>query len=73
MESPTDRQIEAARRAAGHTQDEAIAVLHRARRMTWNDWECGRTVMPPELWELYLLKTGQHPTTVLAARAPAAL
>ncbi|KDB50536.1 hypothetical protein X805_38700 [Sphaerotilus natans subsp. natans DSM 6575] len=59
--------IRAARAAAGDTQAQAIQRLHRDRRMTWDDWESGRRVMEPALWELYLLKTGQHPTHRLVA------
>lgn len=68
MDTPTPEQISAARSVAGHTAEQAIALLHRGRRMTWMDWEAGRREMPPGLWELYLLKTGQHPELVLVAR-----
>jgi hypothetical protein len=67
MDTPTSDMIRAARAAAGDTQTQAIQRLHRDRRMTWDDWEAGRRVMEPALWELYLLRTGQHPTHRLVA------
>lgn len=48
------------------------AELIGATQGAWKKWEYAEREMPSGLWELYLLKTGQHPTTVLAARAPAA-
>lgn len=68
MNTPTPDQIRAAREAAGHTAEQAVALLWRDRRMTWVDWEAGRREMPAGLWELYLLKTGQHPELLLGPR-----
>lgn len=53
----TAAQVRAARKAAGHTQEEAAAVIYRKRR-TWQDWETGITRPDPALIELYLIKTG---------------
>lgn len=66
MQTPTQEQITSARAAAGHSQSsaaDAVGVKLRA----WQYYEAGRE-MPAGLWELYLLKTGQHPKMVLEAR-----
>jgi len=34
----------------------------------WKKWEYTERAMPAGLWELYLLKTGQHPTHRLEDR-----
>lgn len=65
---PTPESIRAARVAAGLTQSEAAAVVHRPSYRTWQDWERGVARMPLDAWELFLLKTGQHPVAQLAPR-----
>ena len=65
---PTPEAIVAARKAAGLTQAEAAAIVHRPSYRTWQDWERGRAKMPPDAWELFLLKTGQNPRAQLVAR-----
>lgn len=55
--SPTPEQVKEARLAAGHTQAEAAAVVHRDEYRRWSEWERGVVKMPPAEWELYLLKT----------------
>jgi hypothetical protein len=59
---PLPADVAMARAEAGHTQAQASAVVHRAGYVTWQRWELGTTPMPLDCWELYLLKTGQHPT-----------
>ncbi len=68
LDKPTPESIRAARAAAGLTQAEAAAVVHRPSYRTWQDWERGRARMPPDAWELFLLKTGQHPKARVVAR-----
>ena len=68
---PTPDDIRSARAAAGHTQAEAAALVHAARR-SWEAWEStsagtATRAMPLASWELYLLKTLQHPTLSLRA------
>lgn len=58
MTSPDPSEIRAARAAAGHSQAAAAAVVYVAR-ITWQCWELGTRAMPPGLFELYLIKTGQ--------------
>jgi DNA-binding transcriptional regulator YiaG len=56
---PTPEAILAARKAAGLSQAQAAAVVHRPSYRTWQDWERGRVKMPADAWELFLIKTGQ--------------
>lgn len=63
---PTPEAILAARKDAGLSQAQAAAVVHRPSYRTWQDWERGRARMPTDAWELFLLKTGQHPKAQLA-------
>lgn len=65
---PAPEMIRAARVAAGLTQAEAAAVVHRPSYRTWQDWERGRSKMPLDAWELFLLKTGQLPKAMMFAR-----
>lgn len=72
MDTPTPDMIRSARLAAGHSQTgagEAVGVSLR----TWQNWESlpaggNARAMPVAAWELYLLRTGQHPTHRLVAR-----
>lgn len=50
---PTPEAIKSAREAAGLTQTQAGAVLYCAER-TWQDWERGRRVMMPALFERFV-------------------
>jgi DNA-binding XRE family transcriptional regulator len=70
LAQPTPEQIRLARTAAGHTQAEAAELVHAARR-SWEAWEStspgtATRAMPLASWELYLLKSGQHPQLVIA-------
>lgn len=55
---PTPAAIIAAREAAGLTQKQAGAVLYCSER-TWQDWERGRRVMMPVLFECFLGRAGE--------------
>ena len=57
--------IRAAREAAGLTQTQAGALCHRSLR-AWQDAEAGTRNLDRAAWELFLLRTGQHPTERLA-------
>lgn len=63
--NPTPADIIQARQRAGHTAAQAAKLVHIARGQTWLDWEAGRRNMPQASWELYLLRTGQHPSAKL--------
>lgn len=58
--SPTPAAIRDARIAAGLTQTEAAQTV-RASLRGWQQWEAGDRAMPPGLFELFMLKTGQWP------------
>lgn len=64
--TPQPSDIRAARLAAGLTQTEAGALCHRSLR-AWQDAEAGSRNLDQAAWELFLLRTGQHPTHRLAA------
>lgn len=68
---PTPDQVRAARKAAGLTQTEAGALCHRSLR-AWMQAEAGERNLDPAAWELFLLRTGQHPTDALIAKRRAA-
>lgn len=67
MSEPTPDQIRAAREAAGLTQTEAAGLV-RAKLRAWQRWEAGERQMRASDWELFQLKTGQHPDSKLTAR-----
>lgn len=54
---PTPAAILAAREAAGLTQKQAGAVLYCSER-AWQDWERGRRVMMPVLFECFNARVG---------------
>jgi len=58
--SPTPAAVRKARIAAGLTQTEAARTV-RASLRGWQQWEAGDRAMPPGLFELFMLKTGQWP------------
>ncbi len=60
QQSPTSAAIHEARMAAGLTQTEAAQTV-RASLRGWQQWEAGDRTMPPGLFELFMLKTGQWP------------
>lgn len=68
LQKPSAAAIRTARNAAEHTQTEA-GVLVGATLRTWQDWEGGQRPMPPGLFALYQLLSGQHPDFELRRRA----
>ena len=67
MTAPTPTDIRAARQAAGLSQTAAGALCHRSLR-AWQAVEAGDRALDPAAWELFLLRTGQHPTHRLIER-----
>lgn len=57
-QSPTPAAIREARLAASLTQTEAAQTVRSSLR-GWQQWEAGDRTMPPGLFELFMLKTGQ--------------
>ena len=68
MKVPTSDEVRAARAAAGITQQRSAEMVYQASSSNWRAYESGRIKMHPCAWELYLLKTNQHPTLQLAPR-----
>lgn len=58
--TPTPEEVRTARGAVGMTQTEAAATVHMSMR-AWQQWEGGERSMPPGLFELFMIKTGQWP------------
>lgn len=57
---PNPRDIVVARLRTGKTQTQIANLLHTTYRVVCQ-WENGVRRMSPALWELLLLKAGQHP------------
>lgn len=66
--SPTPDAIRKARLAVGFTQTEAAHTV-RASMRGWQQWEAGDRAMPPGLFELFMLKTGQWPLDGIAEKS----
>lgn len=60
--SPHPQVIKAARKAASLTASMAADLVHICNRPQWSAYERGMYQMPVAAWELFLLKTGLHPT-----------
>jgi putative transcriptional regulator len=71
IESPAPAAVRDYRVRAGLTQTQAGALCHRSLR-AWQDAEAGLRALDPAAWELFLLRTGQHPTETLKTRQRAA-
>lgn len=55
---PTKETVKAAREAAGLTQEQAAALVHRSERKRWNEWESGKRQIQLDTFELFLRKAG---------------
>jgi len=64
---PTPENVLQARKSVQMTQERAGQVLGRHNR-EWRRWESGEATMNEHAFELFLLKTNQHPTLTLVAR-----
>jgi len=60
LPAPTGEQIEAARLAAGLTQQQAAELVHRKDSARWREWSSERHAIDPAVWELFLIKSGQR-------------
>ena len=65
---PAPTELLAARTAAGLSQAEAAALCGLAAAMRWSEYERGVRTIDSARWTLFLLATGQHPTSSLIAR-----
>ncbi len=57
-QSPPPEAVRTARAQAGLTQTEAGEKVQASLR-AWQQWEAGERAMPPGLYELFMIKTGQ--------------
>lgn len=69
IQPPTAGQVTAVRQAAGLTQAKSAHLIHVAIR-TWKQYEAGDRTPHVALWELFLLKSGQHPTLAITEKPP---
>ena len=67
MTPPTAAQISAARERAGLSQQQAAALVHVDIR-SWRRWELAERGVNLAAWELFLLRSHQHPSAELKPR-----
>ena len=60
VHNPTPAEVLAAREKAEMTQTQAGQLIYGTLR-SWQDWESGERRMHPQMFEAFLLKTGQMP------------
>jgi len=58
---PTPAEIALAREVAGLTQSQAAELVFLGAGQRWAEYERGLRVMDYSRWELFAIKTGQHP------------
>ena len=58
---PAPSEIADARLRAGLSQAAAASLVHLGSKSRWYEYERGSRPIDPARWELFLLKTGQHP------------
>lgn len=58
---PTPAEIALARAAAGLTQSQAAELVNLGAPQRWAEYEKGERVMDYNRWEMFAIKTGQHP------------
>lgn len=69
MNNPTPDDVKSARAKSSLTQEKAAEAIHQFGSANWRAYERGAVAMHPASWELFLLKTGQHPTMELMPRS----
>jgi hypothetical protein len=57
-----------ARRAAGHSQLQAAALVGLGHGQRWYEIESGKTPMDRMRWAMYLLAIGEHPALRVVSR-----
>lgn len=65
--TPTAAQISAARERAGLSQQQAAELVHVDIR-SWRRWELAERGINMAAWELFLLRSHQHPSAELKPR-----
>ena len=66
---PTKEEVAAARRAANLNQDEAAELVYLSSSTRWSEYERGERNMDQSRFELFRIKTGQHPDYVPRGQA----
>jgi len=61
LERPTTDEIRAARADANLDRAQAAALVHLGHAVRWAEYETGVRTIDVARWELFLLKTDQHP------------
>lgn len=64
---PTSEELRALRRAANISQSKAAALVHLSNGTRWYEYESGKRNIDPARFELFLIKTSQHPTIKVKA------
>jgi hypothetical protein len=59
--NPTPEELRALRRAAGISHSKAAALVHLGHGKRWHEYEAGQCNIDKARFELFLIKTGQHP------------
>jgi hypothetical protein len=75
LPAPTPQQVKEARLRVHISQSQACDLVHVREVMTWSKWENekhadadGHSGISPATWDLFLMKTGQHPGFLLLPR-----
>jgi DNA-binding XRE family transcriptional regulator len=64
---PTKEEVQGARRKAGVSQERAAQLAGLTSHTRWSEYERGVRRMDPARFELFLIKTDQHPEYVSRA------
>jgi hypothetical protein len=72
LERPTTDEIRAARADANLDRAAAAALVHLGHAVRWAEYETGARGIDLAKWELFLLKTDQHPDLKAPRRRVAA-
>lgn len=68
LPDPTPDLVLQARRAAGHSQPQAAALVGLGHGQRWYEIESGKAPMDRMRWAVYLLAIGEHPALRLVSR-----
>jgi hypothetical protein len=61
LHQPTKREVTVARERVKLTLQQAAKLVHLSGHARWSEYESGKRNIEISRWELFLLKTGQHP------------
>lgn len=67
IRQPTSEELRCLRRAANISQSKAATLVHLSNGTRWYEYEAGKRNIDIARFELFLIKTGQHPTIKLKA------